>query len=96
MRPNLFADVTLYPTDRGGRAGSTPSNWFGCLCTKDQHARENWDCRLLLDGAPLAPGESRRVGIVFLSGQEAANDLRKTGKFFLRDGRIIGEAVIVD
>lgn len=96
MKPDLFANVTLYPTEQGGRRGPTPANWFGCPCTKDPHAERNWDCRLLLDGLPLAPGESRRVGIVFLSGEEAANDLRKAGKFFLREGRLIGEAVIVD
>jgi len=44
---------------------------------------------------PLKPGESRRVGFVFLSGEEAAAVFRRAGVFYLWEGRFIGEAVVV-
>lgn len=42
----------------------------------------------------MLAGEHRRVGFVFLSGEEAAAALRKAGRFFLWEGRCIGEAVV--
>ena len=39
--------------------------------------------------------ESRRLGFVFLSGEESAAIFRQAGKFFLWEGRFIGEAVVV-
>ena len=33
-----------------------------------------------------------RVGLVFLSGEQAASIFREAGKFFLWENRIIGEA----
>jgi len=49
----------------------------------------------LLGKTSIEPGEQRRLGFVFLSGEEAANILRKAGKFYLWEGRVIGEAVVV-
>jgi hypothetical protein len=53
-----------------------------------------WDGRPILE-APLTPGERRRLGFVFLSGEEAANVFRNAGMFYLWEGRFIGEAVVV-
>ena len=50
---------------------------------------------LILDG-PMAPGESRRVGYVFLSSKEAVRYLRAADKFYLWEGHLIGEATIVE
>jgi len=44
---------------------------------------------------PLSPSESRRVGFVFLSGEEAAAVFNKAGVFYLWEGRFIGEAVVI-
>jgi hypothetical protein len=44
----------------------------------------------------IKPGEKRRaVGFVFLSGKEAAEKMRAAGKFYLWEGHLIGEAVVV-
>jgi hypothetical protein len=40
----------------------------------------------------LAPGDRRRFGFVFVSGDEAANVLREEGAFYLWEGGFIGEA----
>jgi hypothetical protein len=42
----------------------------------------------------MAPGETRRVGIAFLSPDEALPEILRAGKFFLWEGRIIGEATV--
>ena len=49
-----------------------------------------WDCRLLVGGEPIAPGETRDVGIVFLS-PEIGPAFAIAEKFLLWEGRIIGE-----
>jgi hypothetical protein len=49
----------------------------------------------LLGDTPLAPGDKRRLGFVFLSGEEAAQIMRTAGKFYLWESRIIGEATVV-
>lgn len=48
----------------------------------------------LLD-CPFAPGERRRLGFVFLGGEEAASTFRNAGKFYLWEGRFIGEATVI-
>ena len=42
---------------------------------------------------PLQPGKTRRSRLVFLSGKKAADIMRAAGKFYLWEGRFIGEAV---
>jgi hypothetical protein len=55
---------------------------------------EGRDCRVLLDGRSIAPGESARVGMIFLSPDSAAI-FQAAGKFYLWEGGIIGEAQVV-
>jgi hypothetical protein len=93
--PELVADVTLYPTEEGGRKTPTSPDWFGCPCFTSKEHLEGWDCRILLQGVPLSPGETRRVGMVFLSPDLAVLALRKAGKFYLWEGHAIGEGVVV-
>jgi hypothetical protein len=38
----------------------------------------------------MSPGETRRVGISFLSQEKAAQIFRASGKFYLWEFRIIG------
>lgn len=57
---------------------------------------EGWDAILLLRDEPLHPGETRRIGFVFLSGVKAAERLRAAGRFYLWEGGFFGEAVVAD
>lgn len=94
MSPQLIADVTLYPTAEGGKTLAAQPGW-GCPCAVSKSSPLIcWDAWPLLE-EPLAPGDRRRVGFVFLSGEEAADILRKAGRFYLWEGRFIGEAVVV-
>jgi hypothetical protein len=95
IKPNLIADVTLYSTNQGGLKGPTPTEWFGCPCMVDKESSRGWDCRLLLEGRSMSPGETRRVGISFISGEKAAQLFRTARKFYLWHMRIIGEAIVI-
>jgi len=94
IRPDLFADVTLYTSEQGGKATAILGLWYGCPC-EIEGAKWAWDCRIALGHLPLRPGETRRVGIAFLSGEEAAMAIRAAGRFVLWEGRPIGEGVVV-
>ena len=92
--PQLIADVVLYPTSEGGKNLTAQSGWgCPCCCTKSIPA-SGWDGWPILE-KPLASGDRRRLGFVFLSGEQAADTLRKAGTFYLWEGRFIGEAVVV-
>ncbi len=94
MPPQLMADVTMYATSQGGRKHAAQPGW-GCPCTITQaQPLIGWDGWPILD-QPLAPGDRRRLGFVFLSGEEAADIFRKAGRFYLWEGGFIGEAVVV-
>jgi len=49
----------------------------------------------LLGDQPMMPGERRRVGYVFLAGEQATEYLRSAPKFYVWEGRIIGEATMI-
>lgn len=93
--PELTADVTLFRTEDGGRQGPMMPG-YGCPVTISQNEPiEGWYALLLLRDEPLQPGETRRLGFVFLSGQRAVEALSTAGRFFLWEGKFIGEAVVV-
>jgi hypothetical protein len=94
MKADIIADVYLYPTDQGGKRFPIQPG-YGCPCLPDKDVLIGWDFRLVSD-RPLMPGEMRRVGLALLSGQEAAAVLCAAGQFYLWEGRIIGEATVVN
>ncbi len=47
-----------------------------------------------LGDEPFEPGTERRVGFVFLS-DEGAETMKRAGRFYLWDGRFVGEASVV-
>jgi hypothetical protein len=94
MKPDLIVEVTLYPTSEGGRRRSIVGEWFSCPCKLRRDDFEARDCRLLLNGSEMSPGETRRLGIKFLS-DDSAPIFRAAGRFYLWEGAIIGEAVVM-
>jgi hypothetical protein len=97
-KPHLVVDLVLYPTEAGGKSLPIGLGW-GSPCTIQSEEGSGWvgydGWPLLIDG-PMSPGETRRVGYFFLSGQEAVNYLSKAEKFYIWEGRIVGEARIVN
>lgn len=91
--PDLVADFYLYPTSEGGKATSAVLGW-GAPCMSSKTSAEAWDGYPLLE-SEMKPGDRRRVGFVFLSGQSAINALTVHDQFYINEGRIVGEATIV-
>jgi hypothetical protein len=90
--PHFLAEITLYPTDQGGRQAPIIGDRFGCPCKFHERDFSAWDYRILTRGERFSPGETKRFGIVFLS-LEAAPMFQTVNKFYLWEGHIIGEAV---
>jgi hypothetical protein len=88
----LFATVTLYPAEAGGKTVPIASG-YRCPCMMSK-AEPGWDAILVLEDGLLAPGQVGRAGFVFLS-EEAACAARIKGRFFLWEGRFIGEAEVL-
>lgn len=98
MKPELMVDLWLYPTEDGGREQAIGLGW-GCPCTIRSEQGAGWigyDGWPLLGEHPMRPGERRRVGYVFLAGKKALEYLRPASKFYVWEGRIIGEATTVN
>lgn len=79
-----------------GVSSQFPPGW-GCPCFAD-HRRTagGWDGSPILGDESMHPGERRRVGYFFLSGNEVAAALSQKPSFYLWESRVIGEARIVD
>ena len=97
MTPQLIARITLYLTERGGRLSPILGGWkgaesfFGCPLKIHPNDVSAWDCRILVGNESISPGETKQFGMVFLT-PEIVPVLRKLPKFYLWEGRIIGEA----
>ena len=89
--PHFIADITLYPSDRGGRRGPFIGDRFGCSAKLHEKDFTSWDCLILTRGERFSPSETKRFGMAFLNS-EAAPLFRSMDKFLLWEGRIIGEA----
>lgn len=97
-KPELIVDLTLYPSERGGPSFPKMLGWSS-PCTIQHERGDGWvgyDGWPLLGDEPISPGETRRVGYVFLSGQEVVNYQKAADRFYIWEGRIIGEAKIVE
>jgi len=94
MKPELIADLYLYPTEEGGPKVPM-ADGIGCPSYSRKGNRENgWTCFPKVGDVPLAPGQRRRVMLSFFSA-EAVEEMRRTGTIYLWNSRYIGEATIV-
>lgn len=91
IKPDIIANIRLYPTEEGGRRGPTPSDYWGCIFV---YQNETFKCRLLLqDVGPLSPGTEAKVPIKFLSPQTVTL-LTVGSQFRLREMGVIGEGMV--
>lgn len=95
MVPHVIADVTMYPTAEGGRVSAAHPGWGCPCCVSRDPPIVGYDGWPLLGETTLGPGDQRRLGFWFASGEEAAEIMRAAGRFYLWEGKFIGEAVIV-
>ncbi|MBO9525738.1 MAG: hypothetical protein J7517_06350 [Sphingobium yanoikuyae] len=85
----------MYTTEEGGRSQPAHPGW-GCPCMISRsEPLIGWDAILLLGEDSLHPGDKRRLGFYFLSGESAAAKMRQAAHFYLWEGKFIGEAIVV-
>ena len=94
LLPHLIVDATLYSTLEGGRSSALKGTRYGCPCKLSKDDDVWCDGWLLLNGQTVLPGATRRLGIHFGS-EESIEIFRAAGKFYLWEGHVIGEAVVV-
>lgn len=94
--PQLTAEVRMYDTAEGGLESPAQPGWTCPVMTETTKPLVGWDALPLLRDAPLHPGETRELGFVFLSGEPAVRALREAGRFYLWEGRFIGEGRVID
>ena len=93
--PQLSAVVRMYETAAGGRTGPAYTGW-GCPCmVSEKEPLIGYDALPLIGDEPLLPGETRQLGFVFLSHEEAVPIIRAAGRFLLWEGRFVGEAIVL-
>lgn len=91
---DLLADVQLYAAVVGGKACPV-THGYRCVCLGRSDLRDaGWESRLHVGDEPFEPGSERRVGLEFLTTDDA-DAIRQAGHFYLWDGRIIGEGKVV-
>lgn len=95
--PDLRVRLTFYDKDKDGPKLRKSTGW-GCPCfihlnQMDPPGFDGWP---QFGDTDMGAGETRDVGIVFLSGKRAADFFLQSGKFYLWEGRFIGEAVIIE
>lgn len=93
--PQIVADVRMYETTDGGRAAPAAPGWGCPVIVSDVEPLTGFDALPLMRDQALVPGECRRLGFVFLSPQEAVAAIEKAGRFYLWEGRFVGEATVV-
>jgi hypothetical protein len=91
ISPDFVAKITLYSPDQRGRQSPIVGEWFGCPCKFHPNDFTAWDCRILTSEEKFSPGETKHFGLVFLT-REIAPVFKQVAKFYLWEGRIIGEA----
>lgn len=92
-QPDLVADIMLYAIEEGGRRVPVPPG-YGCVCVVSKNIPlQGYDVLLQLEDDALCPGQQRRLGLVFLT-PEGARAVRNAAKFFLWEGRFIGEGSV--
>lgn len=85
----------MYETADGGRATPAAPGWGCPVMVSNIEPLLGFDALPLLRDQALEPGEHRRLGFVFLSPLEAVAAIEKAGRFYLWEGRFIGEAMVV-
>lgn len=91
--PHLIADIRLYSSEEGGRTQPILPG-FRCIGMCSQSPPRVGHDVLPLLFQPLAPGETRRIGFALLSPEDAIPSFTAAGRFYLWDGRFIGEAIL--
>src|SRR5215469_18888554 len=83
--PQLTADIFLYPDE-----GRNKLLGWGCLCCPSKSSPVfGYDDWPLLGDTTLSPGERRKLGFVFLNGEESVDACVRLENFIFRKGGLL-------
>lgn len=92
--PDLIAEVRFYPTSESGRKSPVP-NGYGCPCILNPELPEGNDARFLFANDWVELGETVTAKLCFMLGHEVAGKYIQARRFYLWEGKVIGEATVV-
>lgn len=94
MQPDIFAKVTMFASDAGGKTLAIPAVRYGCPLFINGRG---FDCRLLLDqvGHGLEPGDAAEIPIKFLYFDLVRSHLAPGVRFTLWEMRDFAEGEIL-
>lgn len=97
MTPDLHGTVRFYRTEDGGKKLpiEPEGRYYGCVAKLAKDTDQGNDVRLILGGlaGPILPGDTVALPMKFLT-QEGADAMRGAGRFYLWEGRVIGEVEV--
>ncbi len=92
-KPDLIVELTLLPSASGGRAGPTPSAWFGCpVSISGEYLDARFD---LTTVGGVALGQAIQVPLKFIFPEFAMPQITVGQVLTLYAGRIIGHARVI-
>ncbi|WEF35480.1 hypothetical protein [Pseudoduganella chitinolytica] len=91
MQADALITVRFLSPEEGGRAQPASGRTFGCPLFVDG---EGYDCRLLLDGLVLQPGQQYELPVKFLRREHAEERLRIGAPITLWEGKTIASGTI--
>ena len=92
-KPDILAEISLLPTQAGGRKDPTPVTWLGCPVQVDG---KYFDARIdLSELGPVEPGQTVRVPLKFLCPEVALVHFVAGKVFALWEGRVIGSGKVL-
>jgi len=89
----IIVTVRFRTTVEGGRHQPIYPPHLSCmLCVSGRL----FDCRVLVDGAPIPLGKTVNLNVDFINEALVSRYLKRGNAFTLKDFRIIGDGVVVD
>ena len=93
-KPDILAELTFFPSEKGGRRGPTPSDAFGCPVGFEG---QNFDIRFDLSPVgQVSPGSTVHVKGQFLSPHLIKPRLKVGSTFTLWELGTIGEGRVLE
>lgn len=92
IKPDILAEIYLYPTEEGGRKGPTPPTFYGCPL----YINENYySFRIFLNGS-VAPGEKAIGPVKFLIPEMVIPKIKVGNTYKMWESGFKGELKVLE
>ncbi len=93
-RAHVSAEVTMIPTEEGGRKIPALPGFMCSAMLSMEQPLVGYTAWLLLGDTPIKPGDVRTVGLVF-ANPDAIDLFRAADEFYLWEGHVIAHARVI-